>query len=87
MERTDAATELAKLIRAYRWLAPASACDADVAPLTAMLPPHPQPYSPKIRVTSLRTIRSNDRIVGEKGASAFAAFLHFLRSLFINVSV
>ena len=53
-------------------------------------PPHPRPFSPKIRVTSLRTSKPRDRIVREKGAIAFAAFLHFLhflRSLLINVSV
>ena len=52
-----------------------------------MLPPHPRPFSPKIRLTSLRTIKPIDRIVREKGASALAAFLHFLLSSFINVSV
>ena len=56
--------------------------------VTAMrLPPHPRPFSPKIRVPPLRTIKPNDRIVREKGASTLAAFLHFLLSLFINVSV
>ena len=76
------------------------ACNGNVAPSSRLpvhsswlcvfvrdWPPHPRPFSPKIWVTSLRTSKPRDRIVREKGAIAFAAFLHFLRSLFINVFV